>query len=61
MQRLRTTLEELASMERVVIETPRLTPFAFPIWADRLRTQVSSETWTDRVQRMVLQLERAAS
>jgi ATP-dependent Lhr-like helicase len=58
-QRLRATLTHLAGLERVTITTPRLTPFAFPIWADRLRTQVSSETWTDRIQRMVLQLERA--
>jgi ATP-dependent Lhr-like helicase len=47
-------------MQRWVIATPRLTPFAFPIWADRLRTQVSSEDWTDRVQRMLDQLEDAA-
>jgi ATP-dependent Lhr-like helicase len=59
LQRLRATLVELADQKRVVIKTPRLTPFAFPIWADRLRTQVTSETWTDRIQKMVLQLERA--
>ena len=58
-QRLRATLVELANLKRIVIKTPRLTPFAFPIWADRLRTQVSSETWNERIQRMVLQLERA--
>ncbi|MEZ4612873.1 MAG: hypothetical protein R2838_21955 [Caldilineaceae bacterium] len=38
----------------------RLTPLAFPIWADRMRTQVSTEAWSDRVQRMVLELEEAA-
>jgi ATP-dependent Lhr-like helicase len=59
-QRLRATLVELSNLKRVVIATPRLTPFAFPIWADRLRTQVTSEAWTERIQRMVLQLERAA-
>jgi ATP-dependent Lhr-like helicase len=58
-QRLRDTLVELSNQERMVIATARLTPFAFPIWADRLRTQVSSEAWTERIQRMVLQLERA--
>jgi ATP-dependent Lhr-like helicase len=60
LQQLRATLVELGVMQRVVIATPRLTPFAFPIWADRLRTQVTSETWTERIQRMVLQLEKAA-
>ncbi len=60
LQQVRATLMDLAELPRVVIETPRLTPFAFPIWADRLRTQVTSEAWTERIQRMVLQLERAA-
>ncbi len=59
LQKLRATLAELTNLERFVVATPRLTPFAFPIWADRLRTQVTSEAWTERIQRMVLQLERA--
>lgn len=58
-QQLQATLTNLANMQRIIIETPRLTPFAFPIWADRLRTQVTSESWTESIQRMVLQLERA--
>ncbi|MEM6998992.1 MAG: ligase-associated DNA damage response DEXH box helicase [Pseudomonadota bacterium] len=37
----------------------RLTPFAFPIWAERLRAQIiSSEKWQERVKRMAEQLER---
>lgn len=59
-QRLHATLEQLGAMTRHVIVTPRLTPFAFPIWADHLRTQVSSEDWTDRVQRMLNRLEDEA-
>jgi ATP-dependent Lhr-like helicase len=59
-QRLQTTLEQLAAMTHYLVHTPRLTPFAFPIWADRLRTQVSSEDWTDRVRRMLDSLEDAA-
>ncbi len=59
--RLRVTLEEIAGAEIVQVAPKRLTPMAFPIWASRLRTQtVSSEKWTDRVQKMVVQLERAA-
>jgi ATP-dependent helicase Lhr and Lhr-like helicase len=60
LQHLRASLVDLGQMQRVVVTPRRLTPFAFPIWADRLRTQVSSEDWTQRIQRMVLQLERAA-
>ena len=60
-ERLRATLEEIAGAEIVQVAPKRLTPLAFPIWASRLRTQtVSSEKWTDRVQKMVVQLERAA-
>jgi ATP-dependent Lhr-like helicase len=43
-----------------IMSTARLTPLAFPLWADRMHAQVSTETWVDRVRRMVTQLERAA-
>ncbi len=59
LERVRATLVEISNLERTLITTQRLTPFAFPIWADRLRTQVTSEAWTERIQRMVLQLERS--
>lgn len=60
--RLRRALERFASMTLVRVDCPRLTPLAFPIWAESLRTQqVSSERWSDRVKRMVLQLEEEAS
>jgi ATP-dependent helicase Lhr and Lhr-like helicase len=60
-RRLEGLLERLAGAERIVLETPRLTPFAFPIWAERMQAEVSSERWIDRVQRMAVRLERAAS
>jgi ATP-dependent Lhr-like helicase len=58
--RLRTCLERIARMKLVVVETQRLTPFAFPIWAERLREQVTSEDWESRVRRMVERLEKEA-
>lgn len=58
--RLRATLATLQAGEIVEVAAKRLTPLAFPIWAERFRTQVSSEEWSHRVQRMVLQLENAA-
>lgn len=60
LQLLRGKMEELRQQDIVITKPPRMTPFAFPIWTDRLRTQVSSESWSDRVQRMVLMLETAA-
>lgn len=60
--RLRGALERMAGM-RIVMEKPeRLTPLAFPLWAERLRTQhVTSESWADRVRRMVVTLEEEAA
>lgn len=59
--RMRRTLEELARGELALIGTVRLTPLAFPLWAERVRIQVSSESFTERIQRMTLQLEKEAS
>lgn len=59
-RRLREALEACARMELRVVETERLTPFAFPLWAEMLRGQVSSETWSERVRRMVAWLEEQA-
>jgi hypothetical protein len=46
---------------RLVVEAPKaLTPLAFPIWASRVETQVSTENWSDRIKRMALVLDGAA-
>ena len=59
-RRLRDAMERLSSQPVHVMETPRLTPFAFPIWAERMQAEVSTERWIDRVQRMAVTLEREA-
>lgn len=59
--RLRATLERIARSTLVIIDVDHLTPLSFPLWAESIRTQqVSSESWSDRVQRMVVELEKAA-
>jgi ATP-dependent Lhr-like helicase len=59
--RLRQTLEKLAGAKLVQVSSRRLTPLAFPIYADHLRqTEVSTESWEARIQRMVAQLEQEA-
>jgi ATP-dependent Lhr-like helicase len=37
-----------------------LSPFAFPLWVDSLREQLSTERWTDRLSRMLVTLEAEA-
>lgn len=60
-RQLRSALASLAARRIVIRQTPRLTPMAFPIWADRLQSQsISTESWRDRVRRAAEALERHA-
>lgn len=57
--RLRDLLEA-GGRQRLVMRRPeRLTPLSFPLWAEMIRGQVSSESWEARVRRMAEQLEAA--
>ncbi|MGB0331397.1 MAG: DNA ligase-associated DEXH box helicase, partial [Planctomycetota bacterium] len=56
--RLRTGLEQLRE-RRICVERPgSLTPLGFPLWAERVRERVSSESWEDRVRQMADQLQK---
>lgn len=59
--RLRSALDALAAQPITLRRLDRLTPLAFPIWADHLRAiHLSSEKWSEMVARMALKLEAAA-
>lgn len=59
--RIRAALERTGASRLVFCKTPHFSPLAFPLWAERLRTQqISSEKWADRVKRMAATLNRAA-
>lgn len=58
--RLRAALDRIAGCRVVVTSPPRPTPFAFPLLVERLREAVSSEKLSDRVKRMVADLEKRA-
>jgi len=55
--RIRTALKRIASQDIVLNEVDRFSPFAFPIYADRLRERMSTEKLLDRVLKMQKQLE----
>jgi len=58
-RRIRDVLDTLSQMKIVVVELDELTPMSFPLWAESLRaTTVSSETWEQRVRKMVVKLEK---
>ena len=50
-------LQRLVSADLCWQQPRKLTPLAFPLWAERLRGQLSSESWKTRVARAAEQLE----
>ena len=58
---IQAALEEIGRQRLVIVRCDQPTPMAFPLFAESLRTQsLSSEGWSTRVQRMVVELEAAA-
>ncbi len=51
-------LAELAAGQLAIQVLTRLSPLAFPVWAEFIRGRTTSEQWADRVARMALSLER---
>ena len=58
--RLRSALDQAQTMAFLLRPIERLTPLAFPLWSMWVQGQVSTEKWSDRVKRMVAELETAA-
>ncbi|NNG22425.1 ligase-associated DNA damage response DEXH box helicase [Telluria aromaticivorans] len=59
--RLRETLVELHGRRVAYREVKRATPFGFALMVERFREKVSTEKLSDRVSRMVRELEKAAA
>jgi ATP-dependent Lhr-like helicase len=59
--RLRDTLSELHERRVAYRQVKRATPFAFPLMVERFREKVTTEKLSDRVARMVRELEKAAA
>jgi ATP-dependent Lhr-like helicase len=59
--RLSHALEQLETRSLSLTPTASLTPLSFPIWAERLRSQIlSTESFQERIQRMIERLEKKA-
>jgi ATP-dependent Lhr-like helicase len=52
-------LTRLASCELVLRRTERVSPFAVPLLVERLRERLSTEQISERVRRLVEQMEKA--
>jgi ATP-dependent Lhr-like helicase len=60
-QRLFRSLSRMAHADLHLIAAKQITPLAFPILVNRLRTRISSEKLADRVRRMLVKLEKKAN
>ncbi|HEY0334196.1 MAG TPA: ligase-associated DNA damage response DEXH box helicase [Stenotrophomonas sp.] len=58
LSRLAATLEDCADRELQLTQPRSLTPLSFPLWAEGVRGQLSTEDWKARVLRAAQQLER---
>jgi ATP-dependent Lhr-like helicase len=56
--RLAATLEECAQRDIALHQLKGLTPLSFPLWAESMRGQLSTEDWKTRVQRAAAKLEQ---
>jgi ATP-dependent Lhr-like helicase len=62
LDRLDRALHRAATLAIRVVETPVLSPLAFPLFAESLRaTTVTSESWEDRVRKLAAQMDRQAA
>jgi ATP-dependent Lhr-like helicase len=59
-QRLKESLDKIARQEIVIVETPRLSPLAFPIWAEQIQSRLSTQDWLAQIAGMAQELETAA-
>ena len=59
-RRLHDTLAALAAKEIRIVETPRLTPLAFPIWAEFVQSRLTTKDWLAQIADMARDLEQAA-
>jgi len=60
-RRLREAVQTIAGQTVTIVDTPRFTPLAFPLWAERIGSRLSTEDWKDRVLKMAASLEKAAA
>jgi ATP-dependent Lhr-like helicase len=59
-RRLAAVLEAIAAKEIKIVDTPRLSPLAFPIWAEHIQSRLTTQGWLERIAEMARELEQAA-
>lgn len=59
-RRLQDALEHVADKAIHVVDTPRLSPLAFPLWAEHIQSRLTTQGWLERIADMARELEEAA-
>ncbi|MBM4012272.1 MAG: ligase-associated DNA damage response DEXH box helicase [Planctomycetes bacterium] len=59
-RRLAGALEAIAVKDIRIVETPRITPLAFPIWAEFVQSRLTTKDWLARIADMARELEHEA-
>ena len=49
-----------APRRAATVDTPRLSPLAFPIWAEQVQSRLTTQGWLERITAMARELEQAA-
>jgi len=58
--RLHAAVETIAAHDVRIVDTPRLSPLAFPIWAEQVQSRLTTQGWLERITAMAEELEQAA-
>ena len=60
-RRLHAALERIAAEPIVIAEPRRLSPLAFPLWAEQIQSRLSTQGWLERITDMARELEETAA
>jgi ATP-dependent Lhr-like helicase len=60
-RRLHGALAAIGTKDIRLVETPRISPLAFPIWAAFVQSRLTTQGWLERISGMAEELERAAA
>jgi ATP-dependent helicase Lhr and Lhr-like helicase len=61
LDRIRTALTRMHTLPHIITAPARFTPFSFPLMAERLRDTVSTESLSQRLQKLAAELEKDAA
>ena len=60
-RRLHDALAAIATQDVRIVRTPRISPLAFPIWAEFVQSRLTTKDWLTRITDMARELEAAAA